>query len=245
MHDTGVGSAPVAHAEALAFSDVSARVVVGVHVPAAALSTWLPPGWHVSAVGGGPSKGANLFLGFVDRILNVDPTGQPIGSGVDRFVGLVVPAGPPGATDPTNVVIRIYHNTGMLPGAYKNSRATSIERAHTAEARDTSPTNGSESWEVIDESKGTMSLRFAYHGGPPTRAKQEQKFYSAIEPGFHRVYRFEQASDLVRSTPTGIDRVQNFRFVVTIPELQDLFDGSHQVVSVTVVPWNSRQVFLP
>jgi hypothetical protein len=259
MHDAGLASALVlavgvclasvlsasAYAGTLAFSDVSARVVVGVHVSEAALTEWLPRGWHISTVGGGPSTGANLFLGFVDRLLNVDPTGQPIGSGVDRFVGLVVPARPPGAGDPMNVVIRIYHNAGMLPGAYKNSRSTSITRSHTAEARDTNPANGSESWEVTDGARGTMSLRFGYHGGPPVRAKQEQKFYSAIDPGFYRVYRFEQVSDLVRSTAAGVDRVQDFWFAVTIAELQNLFDGSHQVVSVTVVSWNSRQVFLP
>ena len=34
--------------------------------------------------------------------------------------------------------------------------------------------------------------------------------------------------ELVKSIPAGIDRVKNFKFRVTIPELREMFDGSEQ-----------------
>ena len=232
-------------AETLAFSDVSARVVLGLRVPETALRRWLPNGWQLSPVGAGPSKGANLVVGFVDRMLHLDPAGQLIGGGVDRFVGLVIPAKGPGVEKPVSLVIRIYQNAGMLPGAYKNTRAASIKREHSGVGANTSPSDGSESWEVSDGAGGAIALRFTFRGGTPVRTKQELPYYSAVEPAFYRIYRFQQGADVVRSTVTGVDRVQGLQLTVTVPELREMFDGNQELTSIAVVPWNSRQVFLP
>ena len=56
---------------------------------------------------------------------------------------------------------------------------------------------------------------------------------------------FEMASDVVRSVPTGVDRVSRVSFKATGDKLGTLFDGSQQLISVTAIPWYSRQVYLP
>lgn len=39
--------------------------------------------------------------------------------------------------------------------------------------------------------------------------------------------------------------VQGYEFRTTVSELAKLFDGSEQLVSISVLPWYVRQVFLP
>jgi hypothetical protein len=92
---------------------------------------------------------------------------------------------------------------------------------------------------------GALELQFDYRGGVPARAKTEAKVYSNVEPNFFRIYRVDQGSDVVKSVPDGIDRVKNYQLRVGIAELGKLFDGSEKVVSIAVLPWYLRQVFLP
>jgi hypothetical protein len=56
----------------------------------------------------------------------------------------------------------------------------------------------------------------------------EAKIHSAIKPDFYRIYRIEQAVDVVRSVPAR--------------QFSQLFDGSEQLISITSLPWYSREV---
>jgi hypothetical protein len=71
------------------------------------------------------------------------------------------------------------------------------------------------------------------------------KVYSAVEPTFFRIYRVEQGADVVKSVPTNIDRVQNFKLTIGIQELRKIFDGSEKVVAVTMIPWYVRRSRYP
>jgi len=66
-----------------------------------------------------------------------------------------------------------------------------------------------------------------------------------MKPDFYRIYRIEQAADVVRSAAGGTDRVQKYFFKASGPLLSLLFNGSEQLVSITSTPWYSRQAFLP
>ena len=55
----------------------------------------------------------------------------------------------------------------------------------------------------------------------------------------------EQAADIVQSTATGTDRAQKYLFKATGGKLSQIFDGSEQLVSITSLPFYSRQVSLP
>jgi hypothetical protein len=79
----------------------------------------------------------------------------------------------------------------------------------------------------------------------PTRAKFEMKPYSAAEPTFHRIYRGDQGVEILKSAPSGIDRLSGYEFRPGIPELEKLFGTNPQLVHVTANPWYIRQVFLP
>jgi hypothetical protein len=68
---------------------------------------------------------------------------------------------------------------------------------------------------------------------------------SAAKPDFYRIYRFELASDVARSTATNVDRVSKVSLKATGAKIAPLFDGSQQLIAVTSVPWYSRQVSLP
>ena len=89
-----------------------------------------------------------------------------------------------------------------------------------------------------------IELRIQYQQAPLSRAKSEQKNYSGAEPSFFRIYRVDQAADIVKSIPAGIDRVQNYQLRVAVPELKKLFDGTEQLVAVSVIPLYVRQIFL-
>ena len=66
--------------------------------------------------------------------------------------------------------------------------------------------------------------------------------YSAAKPGFYRIYRSEQARDIVRGLDT--DRVKKIDFKASGPKLGPLFDGA-QLIGVTSEPWYTRQTYLP
>jgi hypothetical protein len=53
------------------------------------------------------------------------------------------------------------------------------------------------------------------------------------------------ASEVVRSVPLNVDRVSRVSFKAAGDKFAGLFDGSEQIISVTSVPWYSRQVYLP
>src|SRR5262249_14410509 len=73
-------------------TNVDQRVVVALRVPEAALHGWLPQPWQVSPVSAGPSKDANVFISFIDRLVNHDADGKLIATGVDRVVSIAIPA---------------------------------------------------------------------------------------------------------------------------------------------------------
>jgi hypothetical protein len=144
-------------------------------------------------------------------------------------------------------VARVYHSDpNAAPGPYKNSiPAATVRAEQTLKGAGLEPATGSEVWEVRDAAGGTIELRLQYQRGVPSRIKAENKPGSAVEPNFFRIYRVDQGVDVVRSVPGGIDRVQQYSLRVTMAELRKMFDGTEQLVSVSVVPWYLRQVSLP
>jgi len=104
---------------------------------------------------------------------------------------------------------------------------------------------GSDFWEVQGTRGGNIELRLQYQGSLPSRDKSEQKIYSAVQPSFFRIYRLDTATDMVKSIPAGIDRVQKYQLRMAVPELSKLFDGTEHLVGISVIPLYVRQVFLP
>jgi hypothetical protein len=120
----------------------------------------------------------------------------------------------------------------------------SIRREFTLKGDGAEPGTGSEQWQMQSDG-GVLEVQIAYQRGVPSRGQGQTKVFSAVEPTFFRLYRFDQGVDFVKSVPAGIDRVQSYRFRSTVPELARLFDGTEQLIAVSVIPWYVREVRLP
>ena len=234
-------------AETLVGSNVDYRIAVALHVEQAKLQSWLPAPWQVNPVPKGPLKGANLYIIFTDRLLNQDAQGNPAAGGTFRAVAFVATAKHTQTGESAPFVIRIFipHKDIKLYNPYKNSVQATIRRELTLKSANLEPGTGSELWELRDSAGGMLQFRMEYQRAVPSRAKRVSKPRSAVEPTFFRIYRFDQGSDLVKSIPAGIDRVQNYKLRVTVSEFRKLFDGTEQLVGIVVVPWYVRQLYLP
>jgi hypothetical protein len=233
-------------AETLVQQNVDTRVVLAFWVGHAGLQRWLPAPWQVDRLARGPSKGANLTVSFIDRLLNQDGEAKVVAEPATRLVALVVPV-KHGQTGETALFDIREYNAGPqgVPGPYKTGLSATIRREATLQATDLAPGAGSEMWEVKDSGGGLIEFRVVYQRGIPSRARPEVKLHSAVDASSLRIYRPDVGTDMVKSTPAGIDRVRSYQFRVTAPELRPLFDGTEQLVSIVVLPWYVRQVFLP
>lgn len=102
-----------------------------------------------------------------------------------------------------------------------------------------------ETWQLTGEAGNAIEVELQYQRGTPARGKVEAKVFSGAKPDFYRIYRFELASDVARSTATDVDRVSKVSLKATGAKIAPLFDGSQQLIAVTSVPWYARQVSLP
>ena len=67
------------------------RFQLDLHVPDAALTPFLPPGFTMNVATQGPAKDCNLRAIFVDRLTINGPDGKPVGKGSNRLVYLAAP----------------------------------------------------------------------------------------------------------------------------------------------------------
>jgi hypothetical protein len=220
------------------------RTILSFKVSDAALQKLLPEGWQISAPSTGPSKDANLNVVLVDYLTVQNPDGSP--GETFRVAALAVPAKKKGTDATVPMVVGGFASIpSYVPGAYGNftlASATVDRHTHTDVA---GKTNVEEAWEFKGDGGEAIQLQLQYARGVTTRSKAETLPHSAVKPDFYRIYRIDQAADVVRSAATGTDRAQKYAFKATGAKLSPLFDGSEQLVSITSLPFYSRQVSLP
>jgi hypothetical protein len=234
----------LAQAETLVESQLYFRTYVAFSVDQKAVQAWLPDPWKAVSLPKGPFKGANLYVMFEDMFLKQDGEGKPAKGETYHAALLVAFAKHPQTGDFAVFVIRIYSPHGG-PGPYKNTVKATVRREATLKGADLEPGAGSEVWKVQDSAGGIMEFRMDYQRAVPKRVKKEFKVRSSVEPDFFRIYRDDRTVDVLKSIPAGIDRVQNYKFRVTMSELRKMFDGSEKLVGILVNPIQVRQVFLP
>jgi len=233
-------------AETLVQSTAETRLVVALRVGQAELQKLVPTPFQVTPIPGGPIKEANFLVVFVDAFLFHDAQGKPDMGGINRVVVFAVPAKHSQTGEMVTVVIGGFSaNIDGVPGPYKNFAQATIRREQTYKWANIEAGVSDDFWEVRDNRGGIIELRLQYQRALPSRAKSEAKIYSAVEPSFFRIYRLDTATDVVKSIPAGIDRVQKYQFRMAMLELSKLFDGTEQLVAVSVIPLYVRQVFLP
>lgn len=238
-------------AEAQTFTGVQGdrnRITLGIQVKPEAVQALLPAPWQLNPVGSGPLKGANFFVVLVDRLRDDDPEGKPKYSGTNRIAAFVAPGKHTQTGQTANAVLGGFaSNPAYVPGFYKVFRAATVRLEHAVKSHDLETEHITDVWEVRDATgPGGVELRLESlrKVGARTRAKGEPNIISGKDPALWRIYKFDAATDVVKSVPDGVDRVQQYTFRVTAPEYAKLFDGSEKLIGISVTPWYVRQVFV-
>lgn len=217
-----------------------------MHAPQTELQKQIPEPWQLVSMPGGPFKGTNLFLVFIDPILVQDAQGKPEPGKSSCKVVFAVPAKNSQTGEVATMVIGGFSGSpSTVPGAYKNFKLAPVQRAYAQKTIHSKPGIVEDAWDVGEPNGALIQLRIKYHEGLLFRNDFEQKVYSAKEPGFFRIYRIDSATDMVRNVPMNVDRIKDYQLRVSVPEFSGIFDGSEQVVAIAAIPLYIRQVFLP
>jgi hypothetical protein len=232
-----------AHAqEKLYGTNIDTRIGLAYKVSDAAVRKLLPAGWEVNAPAAGPTRGANLNMTLVDSISAQDADGKPVKPNVG--IAFTVPVKKTATGETGAMVVAGMFSPHYAPGAYGVFLPAKINVERKLHTDPEGKTSADETWDVKGEDGHSIQIHVRYERAIATRGKVEAKVYSGAKPDFFRIYRFEQASDVARSTATGVDRVSAFSLKVSGPKLP-VFDGSEELIAVTSIPWYSRQVYLP
>jgi hypothetical protein len=231
-------------AETLVVDGLFSRIFVAFKVDQKAAQAWLPAPWKVISLAKGPFQGSNIMLCLDDRFTIQNGEGK-LGKGGSHCLAVLVSPGVHTKTEEfAFFVIRIYWPYDD-PHAYKNAVKAMVHREATIKSATSESGSGSEMWKIQDNAGGILEFQMNYQRGVTKRVKTVFKVRSSVDPDFLRIYHDDYSSDLVKSIPAGIDRLQNYKFRTTIPELRKMFDGSEQLLSIMVNPCRVRKVFLP
>ncbi|MBS9718634.1 hypothetical protein ACFFUT_05255 [Pseudohalocynthiibacter aestuariivivens] len=233
-----------ATAETSVGSNIDSRVVLAFKVNDDAVQSMLPDRWVVLTLPKGPFAGTNLLVAFIDRHLALDPEGKPLAPHNRRSVAIVAYGVNPGFEGARMFVTRVYE-TPPVASSYDNGVAARISRDLAFSGPYEGARNHRETWVVEPETGGTLNLSLAYQTGRPVWSKSETTPYSAANPDFHRIYRYEQLADLAMSTALGRELVGEVTLQSSVPELAEIFDGSEALTGVLAIPVYTRDVFLP
>ena len=232
--------------QTLVQQNVDTRVMLALRVNHKALQQWLPAPWTVDTISTGPSRGANLTLTFIDRLLNEDANGTLLGRGTTRLVVLAAVARHPHTGVTARFDIREFNaDPDGVPGPYKTGVLAAVRRKTQSETNALDSGRASEMWLAQPTDSEGIEFSIEYLRGVPSRDRSDSRLHSAVDPQFVRIYRADAGTDVVLSRPMQLDRTRRYELRVRVPELRAVFDGTEQLVSVAVVPWYVRQVFLP
>lgn len=234
----------VAIAETFVGSNVDNRVLVGVSAPADGVQGFLPEGWTSVPFPAGPLEGANVLFVFIDSLVQRDTEGKNLSPANRRAVAL---ASLGKQTDGDSVrlfVLRIYTTTPEAD-AYKVNVAAEIGRKTSIDGPANVGRQRVDEWNIGVSGGGSLSFNLAYTTGNRNWAPGQAFPFSAADTEFSRIYRYQQLTDLVVSTPLGKAASGEFSLTTSVPELSRVLDGSEEIVAVIDVPVYVREVYLP
>ena len=236
------GFALPAQSETLVGSNIDSRVLVGLKVNSGGVQAHMPEGWASIPFPGGPLKGSNLLFALIDGVLEMDPEGKSLDPASRRaavLVGL-------GKKDDT-VRMYVLRILTTVPERNPYGVATAAEIARTKSL--SGPSNGarasSDEWRIASAEGGELVFSLDYTTGKRGWSPGELFPFSAADPEFSRIYRYEQMVDLVVSTPLGKPSSGKYSLTNSIAELDAVFDGSQEIIAVMDVPVYFRKVYLP
>ena len=234
----------LAQAETLVESSIFFRIYVAFSVDQKAVQAWLPAPWEAVSLPKGPLKGANLYVLLQDMLIHQDGEGKPDKGGTYCLAALIGFGKNQQTGEFAAFVTRVYAPYDG-PGLYKTSVKATAYREATLKGSTSESGAGSEEWKVQDSAGGILEFRMAYGTAAPKRITKTIKPRSNVEPDLFHVFRDDSATFLVKSIPAGIDSLKDYKFKVTISELSKVFNGSEQLIGISVSPIYVRQQILP
>ena len=242
-----VGTAASARAQTLVEYSAEARFQLDLHVPDAALASFIPAGWSLNVGTQGPAKDANLRAIFVDRLTINGPDGKPVGNGSNRLVYLAAPVKDPSGATAQLVIGGITEDPSDVPGplgVYLAATTHKMVRSVSAEA---GPIVETQDWVFAAAGGERLEMHIKFERGSANKGNPaETKFYSAKDPRVYQISKQEQVLDILRNvTTTPPDRVREFTFKGAGGTYAKLFDGSERSLSWDNILWINRSVLVP
>lgn len=239
-----LGVVPVA-AETTSGSTVESRVLLGFKVDDGAVGDMLPDGWIPVTLPQGPVGGSNLIVALIDRHVIVDADGGPADVSSGPTVAFLAYARSDSAEGVRGFVTLVYEEPPLV-NPYSNSVAADIDRVAGYTDAGGGARTQSELWTVKPEAGGELTLDLDYKvGGFRWSTGGESRPYSAVNPDFFRIYRYDQLAGLVMNDAMGRELDGTVSFSSTDPELAKLFDGSEDLVAIVSIPTYVREIYLP
>ena len=224
------------------------RLTLGFRVKPEVVQGCLPAPWQLHPPASGPFEGANIFVVLVDRVRDDDAEGNSKSRGADRIINVAVPARHPETAETASIILGGWASTpANVPGFYQVYRKAAVRVEHALKSQEGDAEEATDLWDVQDAAgAGGMRLRLQSLREVDRRVRErgEAHVVSAKDPALWQVHKFEGATDVVKSVPEGIDEVRRYTFQLTAPEYSTLFDGSEQLIGISVTPWFVRQVFV-
>jgi len=234
-------------AETMVEYSSEARFQLDLHVPDAALQTYLPDGWKPNVAAQGPAKDANLRAIFIDRVTINGPDGKPLGKGSNRLVYLVAPVKDPSGANVQLVIGGLTEDPADAPGPFGVCLPAMTHRMQRSTSSGSGPILDSQDWVFGAATGEHLEMHIKFERGVGNKGNpSETKFYSAKNPGFYQISRQEQVLDILRNATTNPpDRVKEFSFKGSGGSYAKLFDGTEKLLSWDNILWINRSVLLP
>jgi hypothetical protein len=234
---------PAVAEEKLSATDLSVRTALAFRAPDAVVQKLLPAGFELNTPTAGPNKGANFGITLIDYLMVQDPEGKPLPP--RTTIAMNIPSKKTATGEAVGLVFSGLIGQAAVPGPYGvfGAAKITVDRQSHTDADGKSIID--ETWEAKADDGSMLEITLQFARGVPVRGKVEAKLHSGGKPEFYRIYKFEQAADVARSTATGIDRVSKFAIKATGPRFAPLFNGSEQLISITSVPSYARSVYVP
>src|SRR5712692_6279390 len=148
-----------------------ARFQLDLHVPDAALMSYLPQGFALNVATQGAAKDANVRAVFIDRVTINAPDGKPVGKGSNRLVYLVVPVKDPSGAAAQLVIGGLTEDPADAPGPFAVYRAATT---HTMQRSTSSSGKGpimdSQDWVLGAATGEHFELHIKYERGVANKA---------------------------------------------------------------------------
>jgi hypothetical protein len=228
-------------------SNCERRVQIAYSVDGQKLQRFLPSAWRSASVSAGPSKGGNFFIAFRNRLLttchDADGTSRP--GQLDRGAVLLATAqhletGEFGFW----VLGSLSASPTAVPGPYGNGKLASVRLEQRLEAQGDGDGRCSEDWRLDCGVDGGLRLYLEYCAGVPAQDVSELTVRGGPDPDFSRIYKIKKGTDVIRSSPSSIDRVNCFRFENSLGQFADILAEDSALISIAVDAWYFRQVLI-